>query len=190
MTRSVQYHSLMWLYPGSKGRSTIAGLTLDQRHDEYSWSIMKHMIHFFPDIDGHYLVASELKDPIWHSLEWQIGSFSSEATIFSLTNITLRRIILCYRILGDQSHFVNGEPVKTVVFFTKHTYRDIQWPWNYGYQHLIPHVTSNGCIVIINETFSANVAGNDGLTTPNASPIETHVNCPNSAGRIHHFSIY
>ena len=28
-----------------------------------------------------HLVASELKDPIWHSLEWQIGSFSSEATI-------------------------------------------------------------------------------------------------------------
>ena len=28
-----------------------------------------------------YTVASELKDPIWHSLEWQIGSFSSEATI-------------------------------------------------------------------------------------------------------------
>ena len=27
-----------------------------------------------------YIVASELKDPIWHSLEWQIGSFSSEAT--------------------------------------------------------------------------------------------------------------
>ena len=25
-------------------------------------------------------VASELKDPIWHSLEWQIGSFSSEET--------------------------------------------------------------------------------------------------------------
>ena len=23
-----------------------------------------------------YFVASELKDPIWHSLEWQIGSFS------------------------------------------------------------------------------------------------------------------
>ena len=28
-----------------------------------------------------HFVASELKDPIWHSLEWQIGSFSSEATI-------------------------------------------------------------------------------------------------------------
>ena len=26
-------------------------------------------------------VASELKYPIWHSSEWQIGSFSSEATI-------------------------------------------------------------------------------------------------------------
>ena len=28
----------------------------------------------------HQIVASELKDPIWHSLEWQIGSFSSEET--------------------------------------------------------------------------------------------------------------
>ena len=26
------------------------------------------------------IVATELKDPIWHSSEWQIGSFSSEAT--------------------------------------------------------------------------------------------------------------
>ena len=30
-----------------------------------------------------YFVASELKDPIWHSSEWQIGSFSSEATTYS-----------------------------------------------------------------------------------------------------------
>ena len=30
-----------------------------------------------------YIVASELKDPIWHSSEWQIGSFSSEATTCS-----------------------------------------------------------------------------------------------------------
>ena len=40
----------------------------------------------FPYHDQSYLnnchiVATELKDPIWHSLEWQIGSFSSEATI-------------------------------------------------------------------------------------------------------------
>ena len=34
--------------------------------------------------DGSQFVASELKDPIWHSLEWQIGSFSSEATILKL----------------------------------------------------------------------------------------------------------
>ena len=32
-------------------------------------------------------VASELKDPIWHSSEWQIGSFSSEAT-----NVTLHKM--------------------------------------------------------------------------------------------------
>ena len=31
-----------------------------------------------------HFVDSELNDPIWHSLEWQIGSFSSEATIYSL----------------------------------------------------------------------------------------------------------
>ena len=30
--------------------------------------------------EDRQFVASELKDPIWHSLEWQIGSFSSEAT--------------------------------------------------------------------------------------------------------------
>ena len=32
----------------------------------------------------NHLVASELKDPIWHSLEWQIGCFSSEATTYRL----------------------------------------------------------------------------------------------------------
>ena len=40
----------------------------------------------YPDTGLHiglYIVASELKDPIWHSLEWQMGSFSSEATIYS-----------------------------------------------------------------------------------------------------------
>ena len=30
-----------------------------------------------------YIVGSELKDPIWHSSEWQIGSFSSEVTIYA-----------------------------------------------------------------------------------------------------------
>ena len=45
--------------------------------NQYIWSY--NWIYFH--IDG-YFVASELKDPIWHSLEWQIGSFSSEATIY------------------------------------------------------------------------------------------------------------
>ena len=34
------------------------------------------------------------------------------------------------------------------------------------------------------------LASTDGLTIPNASPIETHVNCLNSAGRFNHFSPY
>ena len=40
----------------------------------------------------YHIIASELKDPIWHSLEWQIGSFSSEATIIN------------YSILSDYDH--------------------------------------------------------------------------------------
>ena len=35
------------------------------------------------------VVASELKDPIWHSSEWQIGSFSSEATKMGQDKIEL-----------------------------------------------------------------------------------------------------
>ena len=40
----------------------------------------------------YHIIASELKDPIWHSLEWQIGSFSSEAMIIN------------YSILSDYEH--------------------------------------------------------------------------------------
>ena len=39
-----------------------------------------------------YIVASELKDPIWHSSEWQIGSFSSEATIYATSRINVKSI--------------------------------------------------------------------------------------------------
>ena len=42
-------------------------------------------------IDERHLAASELKDPIWHSSEWQIGSFSSEATICLMTDRPCRR---------------------------------------------------------------------------------------------------
>ena len=41
-------------------------------------------------------IYSELNDPIWHSLEWQIGSFSSEATIYICKNINLKSIIMGY----------------------------------------------------------------------------------------------
>ena len=40
-----------------------------------------------------YVVASELKDPICHSDECQIGSFSSEATMFLLTKMYIRAYI-------------------------------------------------------------------------------------------------
>ena len=47
----------------------------------YVWSCIWFMVNYIHV--GCYvwkIVASELKDPIWHSSEWQIGSFSSEAT--------------------------------------------------------------------------------------------------------------
>ena len=54
--------------------------------DQFFFSIWNHdkcLSQLFPlHLNTYtYIVASELKDPIWHSLEWQIGSFSSEATI-------------------------------------------------------------------------------------------------------------
>ena len=47
----------------------------------YSRQILKSQIDPRTEMIKTYIVASELKDPIWHSSEWQIGSFSSEATI-------------------------------------------------------------------------------------------------------------
>ena len=44
-------------------------------------------------------VASELKDAIWHSLEWQIGSFSSEATLINKISEWLTSI------LSNLNHF-------------------------------------------------------------------------------------
>ena len=45
-----------------------------------------------------HIVASELKDSIWHSLEWQIGSFSSEATIWSCHLIAVPKVALNTRL--------------------------------------------------------------------------------------------
>ena len=49
----------------------------------------------------HHIVASELKDPICHSDECQIGSFSSEATIYRglhILFVTLE-VLNCFLIL-------------------------------------------------------------------------------------------
>ena len=54
-----------------------------------------------------YIVASELKDPIWHSLEWQIGSFSSEATIYAPSKLTP----LWYR-SGQKSGSISSRPTQ------------------------------------------------------------------------------
>ena len=46
------------------------------------------------------IVASELKDPIWHSSEWQIGSFSFEATIWTINKshvLSLDTVYVCTR---------------------------------------------------------------------------------------------
>ena len=47
------------------------------RVDTYLIQTKHAQVH---ELDFEQIVASELKDPLWHSLEWQIGSFSSEAT--------------------------------------------------------------------------------------------------------------
>ena len=50
------------------------------------------------------IVASELKDPIWHSLEWQIESFSSEATRY-------REVVLWTNYRTEKRAFFN-RPLK------------------------------------------------------------------------------
>ena len=60
-------------------------------YQEVEWSIAERYLSFYSRSKKRFMrilqnaemhfVAAELKDPICHSLEWQIGSFSSEATI-------------------------------------------------------------------------------------------------------------
>ena len=56
------------------------------QYTTYIWAYTNKVFFIFSHIYMKnyisYFVASELKDPIWHSSEWQIGSFCSEATIF------------------------------------------------------------------------------------------------------------
>ena len=67
-----------------------------------------------------YIVASELKDPIWHSSEWQIGSFSSEATIWccrchgDLYGQTLdgeAKVLLLPHTMGEWAIIGDNEPL-------------------------------------------------------------------------------
>ena len=78
-------------------------------------------------------VASELKNSIWHSLEWQIGSFSCEATNcinsfnphdalkHHFTSLKTNLIFLQQRVLERKSH-ENGLPIhgNFLEFFKPH----------------------------------------------------------------------
>ena len=66
-----------------------------------------------------HVVASELKDPIWHSSEWQIGSFSSEATMYILyffqyqdISATSTNTFFLKQLLGMTSIFVFNSVLK------------------------------------------------------------------------------
>ena len=82
--------------PGGKDgvktqRSTVSGEYFwPNTHSEWStqWSTLD-------------IVASELKDPIWHSSEWQIGSFSSEATIWKSLSDTCKVADTPFHVHGD-----------------------------------------------------------------------------------------
>ena len=55
-------------------------------------------------INMKYIVASELKDPICHSDECQIGSFSSEATV-CIIGLKRSHISMKYIIYDDKFNF-------------------------------------------------------------------------------------
>ena len=63
------------------GLEGITCLCVPQKHEVFNLMIELMLKH---KITGRYIVASELKDPICHSDECKIGSFSSEATIYRL----------------------------------------------------------------------------------------------------------
>ena len=56
----------------SQGRPPASGYT----------ACIQHVVQRTVWTGVNYFVASEVKDPIWHSSEWQIGSSSSEATTY------------------------------------------------------------------------------------------------------------
>ena len=73
-----------------------------------------------------HFVASELKDPICHSNECQIGSFSSEATIyddhFSVVTVKYIRCRFPSRVL-----FIKACPPPPLASLKAYIYGDIGW---------------------------------------------------------------
>ena len=76
------------IYTPHQTRTNCAAQTSRRKWDRRA-AHAQYALYETYDIDSHF-VASELKDPIWHSLEWQIGSFSSEATIWPAAFLTCR----------------------------------------------------------------------------------------------------
>ena len=69
-----------------------------------------------------YIVASELKDPICHSDECQIGSFSSVAAIYTYVQSGLYDPFItklrCYKVI----YFALIIPLKSIPANSKHLY--------------------------------------------------------------------
>ena len=60
---------------------------------------VQHLMFTGLDSNRKHIVASELKEPIYHSNECQIGSFSSEATIYNMVLVKKLSIMLHVNVL-------------------------------------------------------------------------------------------
>ena len=100
-----------------------------------------------------HIVASELKDPICHSNECQIGSFSSEATIYketicySIVIKTTVNIIMLLLILVEKETFTSST-MHMMDLLTRINLENITWVNN--------RTTGNVFLHIITDTESSN----------------------------------
>ena len=104
-----------------------------------------------------HIVASELNDPICHSNECQIGSFSSEATIYKLQYLVCRfeDIYNITPLLLQQVIYINQKAPYVILWYHKKNksatllglltktqllrhlrlvewYNNIKWPWTFA----------------------------------------------------------
>ena len=110
---------------GLEGWGYCTGCIPKVRWDQNSRQLL--LSSYLPPIGTHIIlemkddiVASELKDPIWHSLEWQIGSFSFEATICVIFNI-LNKINS-----NLKWHYINPFSARIVSIRQHLTYLDVR----------------------------------------------------------------